>query len=46
MAPEILDHNADGYDEKSDIWAFGITMIEMIQGKPPYSDQPTLKVIN
>ena len=34
MSPELL--NNEVYDCGVDIWAFGITMISMLTGKPPY----------
>lgn len=34
MAPEIL--LANEFDEKVDIWSFGITLIELSRGKPPF----------
>ncbi|KAH7818116.1 putative serine/threonine-protein kinase 3 [Monocercomonoides exilis] len=35
MAPEML--TADSYDKMVDIWATGITAIELAEGKPPLS---------
>lgn len=35
MAPEML--TADSYDKMVDIWATGITCIELAEGKPPLS---------
>lgn len=46
MAPEVLDNESDGFDEKADIWSLGILIIEMTQSKPPYYEQPILKIIN
>jgi serine/threonine protein kinase len=36
MAPEMI--KGDASDEKSDIWSIGITVIELIEREPPYSN--------
>lgn len=45
MAPEIFEDEEEGYDEKVDIWAFGITIIELCEGKPPYYDTTVMKAM-
>ena len=35
MAPELYE---ESYDEKVDIYAFGMTMVEMITGMMPYHE--------
>lgn len=43
MSPEIV--NRMPYDKKTDVWSFGILLIELIQKKPPYYDQSPIQAI-
>ncbi|KAL1924306.1 uncharacterized protein VTP21DRAFT_7341 [Calcarisporiella thermophila] len=43
MAPEIIELR--GASPKSDIWAFGCTIVELITGSPPYSDMSPLSAM-
>jgi len=43
MAPEIVLEK--GYDQSVDIWAIGITAIEMVEGRPPLYDMMPMRAI-
>lgn len=43
MAPEVI--NGKHYDSSADIWSFGITAIELTQGRPPRSRESSHKVL-
>lgn len=41
MAPEVAiskGNNSEGYGNRADVWAIGITAIELADGKPPFQD--------
>ncbi|EAY05993.1 STE family protein kinase [Trichomonas vaginalis G3] len=44
MSPEILK-NGEGYTCKSDIWSFGLTVIEIATGKMPYQGMKFMESI-
>lgn len=46
MAPEIMrEHQRNGYDEKVDVWAMGVSCVCLLQGTPPYWDLEPLEML-
>ena len=46
FAPELCNGGVIKFDGKTDVWAFGITLIELYQlGKPPYQNFQSTKDI-
>jgi len=43
MAPEYTKEQ--GHDNKVDIWAVGIILMEMCEGEPPYLDLPPVQAL-
>lgn len=42
-APEVIKRKE--YGPEVDVWAFGITVVEMLDGAPPYATEEPLKVL-
>jgi serine/threonine protein kinase len=38
MAPEIITQTKR-YDKKVDVWSFGVLVLELAMGNPPYLDE-------
>uniref|UniRef100_A0A6B2LDS0 non-specific serine/threonine protein kinase n=1 Tax=Arcella intermedia TaxID=1963864 RepID=A0A6B2LDS0_9EUKA len=43
MAPEIIELEVSGV--AADVWSLGCTCVELVQGKPPYFDMPTMTAL-
>lgn len=49
MAPELIGSDGNdmdgGYDSRVDVWAVGITAIELADGKTPFQDMHPMRVL-
>lgn len=44
MAPEMI-RGKQKYDNKIDVWSFGIFVVELAQGEPPYINEQQIRVL-
>lgn len=44
LAPEVLAQDVRGYDALADVYALGITAVEMANGFPPFADMDHMQV--
>ena len=49
MAPEVIacetSNRKNAYDQRADIWSFGITLIELADTNPPYQDLHPMRAL-
>lgn len=43
MAPEVISRQP--YNQAADVWSFGVMVIEMIEGEPPFFNEPPLQAM-
>lgn len=43
MAPEVIEES--DYDTKADVWGLGITIIEMMEGRPPHYEVHPMRAV-
>lgn len=45
MAPEIINTEIEGYDNRTDVWSLGILALELANGKSPYEGMHPTRII-
>ena len=44
MAPEMI-RGQQSYDSRVDVWSFGIFIVELAKGEPPYINEQQIRVL-